>query len=166
MSLALYEIGAQYRAMVASLADLDLPPEAIADTIEGEVAPFEDKSRAVACFIANIEAEAEAYAEHGKKSAARATALNNRASSLRDYLQTQMELCDISEIKGPGLLLKLQSNPPSVDVFDAAQIPAEYMRTPPPPAAQPDKTMIKDAIKAGIEIPGAKLNQTRRLVIK
>jgi hypothetical protein len=165
-AITLYEIGAEYRAMAAQLADLDLPPEAIADTLEGEVAVFEDKARAVACVVSNIEAEAEAYAQHAKKAAERANALSARATGLQDYLRTQMELCGISEIKGPGLLLKLQNNPPSVDVLDEAQIPANYMRYPPPPAAVPDKKMIGEALKAGIEIPGCALKQSRRLVIK
>lgn len=165
-ALTLYEIGAEYRALASTLADLDLPPEAIADTLEGEVAAFEDKARAVACVLSNLESEAEAYALHAKKAGERAKALQTRATSLQDYLRTQMEMCGISEIKGPGLLLKLQKNPASVEVLDEAQIPAEYMRTPPPPAAAPDKKMIGDALKAGIEIPGAKLKQTQRLVIR
>lgn len=165
-AITLYEIGAEYRALADQLADLDLPPEAIADTLEGEVAAFEDKARAVACVLSNLEAEAEAYANHAKKASERAKALQARASGLQDYLRVQMELCGISEIKGAGLLLKLQNNPASVDVLDEAQIPAEYMRTPPPPPIEPNKKLIGEALKAGIDVPGTKLKQTKRLAIR
>lgn len=165
-ALTLYQIADDFRKTAAILAELDLDEQTIRDTLEGELAPFEDKARAVACVLTNIEAESEAYANHAAKASERANALEKRAKSLRAYLLTQMTVCGISEIKGSGLLLKLQNNPASVDVLDERQIPAEYMRTPPPPAAEPNKKLIGEALKSGIEIPGCKLKQTQRLVIK
>jgi hypothetical protein len=38
------------------------------------------------------------------------------------------------------------------------------MRQPEPPS--PDKTAIKDALKMGLEVPGARLTQGQRLEIK
>lgn len=165
-ALTLYQIADDFRKTAAILAELDLDEQTIRDTLEGELAPFEDKARAVACVLTNIEAEAQAYADHAARTMERADALEKRAKSLRCYLLTQMTACGVSEIKGPGLLLKLQNNPPSVDVFDERQIPVEYVRTLPPPPPAPDKKLIAEALKAGIEIPGAKLKQTQRLVIK
>ena len=45
------------------------------------------------------------------------------------------------------------------------QLTTEYLRTSPPPPPAPDKTAIKDALKRGIDIPGARLVQTQRLAI-
>lgn len=42
----------------------------------------------------------------------------------------------------------------------------DYMRLPEPPPTIPNKAMIATAIKSGIEVPGAHLAQSTRLVIK
>jgi hypothetical protein len=51
-------------------------------------------------------------------------------------------------------------------VFDAAQVPAEFMKQPEPPPAAPDKTAIKAALKAGTDVPGARLVRGQRLEAK
>ena len=49
--------------------------------------------------------------------------------------------------------------------FGGAQLPGEYLRRPEPPPPAPDKVAIKIAIKAGVEVPGAKLSYSKRLEI-
>lgn len=165
-AITLYQIASELAQTAAKLAELDLDEQTIADTLEGELAPFEAKANAVACVAANLDAEASAYAEHAKKSGERAKALSGRADHLRGYLLANMQTAGVSEIKYPGMVLKLQNNPPSVEVLDERQIPTEFMRTPAPPPAAPDKKAIAEALKAGADVPGAKLKQTQRLVIK
>jgi hypothetical protein len=53
----------------------------------------------------------------------------------------------------------------SVEVFDAAQLPADYMRVVPASEA-PDKKLIAKAINDGYEVPGARLVRKDRLAIK
>ncbi|MBM6697109.1 siphovirus Gp157 family protein, partial [Bifidobacterium pullorum subsp. saeculare] len=52
----------------------------------------------------------------------------------------------------------------SVEVWDSAQLPRDYMRE--TVKVEPDKTLIKKAIKDGFDVPGAKLVQKDRLVLK
>jgi len=40
------------------------------------------------------------------------------------------------------------------------------MRQPEPPPPSPDKTAIKEAMKAGVDVPGCKLTVGKRLEIK
>lgn len=54
----------------------------------------------------------------------------------------------------------------AVEILDVSQIPAEYMKTPKIPDPAPDKTAIKDAIKEGKEIPGARIEERKNLQIK
>ena len=77
-----------------------------------------------------------------------------------------MEAMQIEKIECPLFKVAIQKNPAAVDIFDALSIPADYMTTPKPPAPAPDKAKIKDAIKAGQEVPGARLTQSTRLSIK
>ncbi len=165
-ALKLYEVTANQMALADKLAAMDLDEQTIADTLEGELAPFEDKAKAVAAVVGNIIAESDAYAEHAKKVAERAKTLKSRADWLKFYLLRNMQAVGVSEIKGPGLLIKLQDNPESVELFDISQIPELFMRRPPQPEAEPDKAAIKDALKAGAEVPGARLSRTQRITIK
>ena len=80
-------------------------------------------------------------------------------------LVRRMEATGIEKISGPGVELSFRKS--SAVVVDGTDlIPAEYMRTKPAPEPEPDKKAIADAIKAGVEVPGAHLEQRRSLQIK
>ena len=51
-------------------------------------------------------------------------------------------------------------------VFDAAQVPVNYMTDPKPPEPAPDKALIKKALKDGFDVPGARIVKRDRLEIK
>lgn len=162
---ALYEIAAAYRADAERLAELDLDPQTLADTLESMSGQLEVKAQNVAFVARNIEALAASIKEAESAMATRRKALENRAASLRAYLLRNMQLAGVQKIEGPYLRMSIKSNPAAVDVFDAAQIPADYMRQPEPPPPAPDKTAIKEALKSGVDVPGARLTQSQRLDI-
>jgi hypothetical protein len=76
-----------------------------------------------------------------------------------------MQAMGMTKIESPLFSLRLQNNPPSVDVFEPGLIPAQFMTTPKPPEPAPNKTAIAAAIKGGEEVPGARLTQSQRLVV-
>jgi hypothetical protein len=76
-----------------------------------------------------------------------------------------MQAAGVQKIEGPRFKITIRSNPEAVDVFDAAQVPAAFMRQPEPPPPSPDKTAIKAALKAGTDVPGARLTQGQRLAV-
>ena len=162
---ALYQLAQDFRAAAEQLADLDLPPEVIADTLESISGDLEVKALNVALFARNLESTAAAIKQAEGDMAARRKALERRVQSLKDYLLSAMQSTGIKKIEGPYLRIGVRDNPESVEVFDADQVPAEFMRQPEPPPAAPDKAAIKAAIKAGQEVPGAKLTRTQRLDI-
>lgn len=168
MNLSLYAIANDYMALVAKLEALGDNPDnaqAIADTIEGERYPVEQKSRAVAAYILNLEAEAAAYAEHARKINERAAAVQKKADGLRQYLLANMERCGITEIKPDagtvGPVLKIRRNPPAVQITEPALVPPEFWK--PPKAPEPDKAAIKAALQNGQELSFARLTQGNRL---
>ena len=162
---ALYQLAQDFRAAAEQLADLYLPPEVVADTLESIGGDLEAKAQNVALFARNLESTAAAIKQAEGDMAARRKALERRVQSLKDYLLHAMQSTGIKKIEGPYLRIGVRDNPESVEVFDADQVPAEFMRQPEPPPAAPDKTAIKAAIKAGQEVPGAKLTRTQRLDI-
>lgn len=164
---ALFVLAADFRDAAEKLSDLDLDTQTVADTLEGLAGEVEEKAVNVAAFVRNLEATADAIKSAEADMAERRKRIETRAAALRAYLQRCMEMTGISKIESPYFRLTIRANPPSVDVFDPAQIPAEYMRTPPPPPTVPDKPAIKAALQAGTDVPGAKLRaDIKRLEIK
>jgi hypothetical protein len=166
MNITLYELAAEVRAVADQLADMDLPPEVVSDTLESITLPLEQKAVAVAAFARNLEATAEQIEQAEKAMYARRKAMQNRAKHLRDYLLASMQHAGISKIDHPQFVIAVRTNPESVLIHDERQIPIDYMRQPDPPPPVPDKNLIKSALKDGYDVPGALLQRTQRLDIK
>lgn len=162
----LYELAHAYRDDAAKLADLDLDDQTLTDTMEGMAGELEVKATNTAFVIRNIEASAAAIKDAEAQMAARRKALENRAARIKDYLLSNMIVAGIQKIECPYFKLSVRENPPAVEVYEPGLIPAEFMRQPEPPPPSIDKTAIKEAIKAGQDVPGAKLTRGVRLEIK
>lgn len=166
-SLTLYEVAAQYRDMATKLADLELDDQTIADTLEAEGGALVEKGTNVAFVVRNLEASAEAIKQAEGAMADRRKVIEKRAARLRAYLLEGMRTAGIQKIESPYFAISIKKNPPSVDVFDEAQVPADYMKEPPPtPPPAPDKKLIAQAIKDGFDVPGCRLVQGERVDIK
>jgi hypothetical protein len=162
---ALYVITNEYRAAAAQLSDLDLSPDVVADTLESLTGDIEVKAQNVAFVARNCEALAAQIKEAEKQMADRRKALEARAARLRDYMLACLMVAGIKKIEGPMLKISVRDNPEAVEIFDAAQLPESMMKQPEPPPPAPDKAAIKAAIKAGQDVPGARLTRGQRLDI-
>jgi hypothetical protein len=163
---SLYVIAQEHRSMVERLMETQEDAAAIRDTIEAESYPLEVKAQNVAYAVRNLESLAAQIKDAEKQMADRRKSIENRAMHVKEYLKTAMEVAGVEKIDCPHFALSIKKNPPSVDIFEPGLIPAEYMKTPEPPPPAPDKTAIKEAIRAGVEVPGATLQQNTRLDIK
>jgi hypothetical protein len=167
---ALYVIANQYLELAAKLDSLDLDTQTIVDTIDAS--GIEDEFSLKAQGILHIASEAEKYTPMIDMEIERLQALKagraKLAQGLRDYLLDNMERSGIQKITCPLFSLSIRHNPPSVEVLDRAALPLSYWRTPEPrpPVAAPDKAAIKAALQSGVDVPGAKLTQSLKLVIK
>jgi hypothetical protein len=92
--------------------------------------------------------------------------LANHVASLRTYLHTNMEANGITKISCPWFQVAIKQNPPRIVIDDETQIPPELMVQPPTPAPYPDKTAIKERIKAGETVGGCHVERGTRLEIK
>lgn len=162
---ALYVIAAEYVEAAKKLADLDLDEQTIADTLEGMSGALEVKAQNVACFIRNLEVTADAIKAFEAAQKERRQAIERRAERMRSYLQTCMEATGIQRIEGPGVVLSFRKST-AVAIHEPEMIPAKFMRTPEPPPPAPDKTAIAAAIKAGKDVPGARIEVRHHLQIK
>lgn len=165
-NITLYQLAAEHADALARLEDLDLSPEAVADTLESLGGELEVKAQNVVAFLRNLETTAEAIKQAEASMAARRKALENRAASLKTYVLEAMQHHGIQKIECPLFAISIAKNPPAVEIEDERLIPDDYRTNPPPPPPQIDKKLIAQAIKDGFDVPGARLRQGVRLSIR
>ena len=162
----LYTITTEYRAQLATLADADLDAQTVLDTVEGLQGELEQKLRAVIAYSLELDIQAAGAAEAAKRIGDRAKSLQSRGEWLRTYALESMRATGLGEVATAEFAAKVAKKPPSVNVIDAALIPADLMRQPETPPPAPDKAAIAAALKAGKEVPGCELVQGFRLAVK
>lgn len=163
---ALYVLAQEFREAAAQLAELDLDQQTVFDTLDGLSGDLEAKAINVAMVARNMEATAAQIKEAELAMAARRKAMESRSEGLKRYLLCVMQETGILKIECPHFKISVKDNPPTVEVFEACMVPAEFMAPPPPPVSSPDKGAIRAAIKSGREVSGCKLIQHQRLEIK
>lgn len=161
----LYEIAGEARAIYEKLMDMDADEQTIADTLEAET-DMVPKVQSYGFVIRNMEAMEVAIRAEAERLALRARVLATRRESLKQCLLNAMIYAGVQKVEHPQFTISVQKNPPSVDIFDERQLPADYLTDPPPPAPKPDKKLIAQAIKDGADVPGARLTQGFRLNIR
>lgn len=154
---SLYVLSHEYRTLAMRLADTDLDDQTIADTLEAEAGDLEAKCTATAMVCRNIEATAAAIKEAEGEMKRRREAMERRAEALRRYLLESMLHAGIRRVDHPMLSLAVKGKAASVQIIDEAQVPAEFFDQPPAPPPKLSKSRIAAAIKAGRDVPGAKL---------
>jgi len=164
---ALYALTNQYLALAEKLSDGDFDAATIADTIEAS--GINDEIAEKAQGLEYVARGAEAHNLAIDAEIARLQALKQHrmkvAAGLRGYLLDNMQRMQIERIDCPMFSISIRKNPPAVEIFDQLSLPAQFMVVPEPkpPVAAPDKKAIAAAIKAGQDVPGAKLVQGVRL---
>lgn len=119
----LYELLDEYRADVARLQELDLPPEAVLDTIDGMQGELVDKIKAVVIVAMELDAEAASRKQHATRMSDSAKALANRAEGLRSYAQIAIQNSGLRlPLKYPEFSINLKKNPLSCTVSDPVKL--------------------------------------------
>ena len=113
----------------------------------------------IACWIKNLSAEAAALKEQKQTFADRQKAAENKMESLKKYLATYLNGQKFATDKVAVSFRKTSS----VNVTDMSLVPEEYLKYADPTV---DKTAVKNAIKAGIVVPGAEIAEGQSISIK
>jgi len=164
--LTLYTIADQYLQDLQKLQDMDLDEQTFADTLESLSGDLEVKATNVAMFVRNLEASAESIKAAEKQMAERRKSIEAKAERIRNYLKDNMARTGITKIDCPYFALSLRNRPPAVEVINADEIPAQYFDIPEPPAPVLNKNRLKDDLKNGVIVEGARLTQGSYLQIK
>lgn len=167
---SLYVLTSEYKMLAERLAEADFDAQTVADTIEAS--GLVDDLTVKAQNIEHIARAAVSHHDAIDAEIARLQALKGKrdkiAQGLRDYLRENMERAGIEKIECPLFSISIRKNPAAVEITNTDDLPFKFWRTPDPkpPVPAPDKAAIKDALKRGEEVPGARMVQTTRLEVK
>lgn len=165
MNITLHQATEQVREL---LDQIDPETGEMPEGFEDARAVVTNKAIAVTAYILEKRRAIAAAKEYAKELTARIKAEEKRDDWLTKYLQEHMAAAGISEISDERGVFKASlasGRDEAIEVFDEAQVPADYMREI-PAKYEADKTLIKKAIKDGFEVPGARLVKRDRLTIK
>ncbi|HHT1700992.1 TPA: siphovirus Gp157 family protein [Citrobacter freundii] len=158
---ALYQIANDF----AKLTDSDMPPEMIADTLDGIEWELEEKVEQILAVCKNELADAEALKEEARRLIERAKASENRVVSLKEYVARSLETAGKKSMKAGLHQVTIRAPSKSVEITDVNAIPPDFVEY--ETTIKPDKLAIKHQIEAGIDIPGAQLKVGKpSLIIK
>ena len=158
--MTLYQINEQLRNAIEFGCD----PETgeIIDTAAMEALEMarDEKIENICLYIKDLKAEAVALDNEKKALEARKAAAEKKSDSLSRYLQAMLDGEKFKTARCAVSYRKTQA----VNIVDETLIPNEYLRF--KTTSAPDKTAIKDAIKAGKDVPGAMLEERQSMTIK
>lgn len=158
----LYEIAGQYRAV------LDMEPESdeeivaqmnALDELEGEIT---EKADNIVRYMRNLGAEADALKAEENRLYQKRRAVENKIERLKAYLAAQMMMAGLHELKAGLFKLRFQPTTPAISIIDESVIPEKFWVV----KREISKTDIKEAIKAGEEVPGIEIQRGETLVIR
>ena len=158
---ALYQLTSEFK----ELANLDLEPEIIADTLEGLQLEFNEKASNIVAVGECLNGDVVAIDSAIKRLQERKERFVKRQNQLKQYLLDNMVSAQINKIEHPLFTIALRNGIEVVKVDDADALPDDFVTV--KTTISPNKAAIKKAIKDGAEVPGARLERNpKTLTIK
>ena len=161
--MTLYEINQAIQDLYESMVDPETGEvsEDFAKELDALDMARGEKIENIGLWIKDLKAESEAIKIEAKKLMDRARAAENKAESLKNYLDYNLRG---EKFSTPRIAITFR-NTKAVDVEPDAWmfLPDKYLRRKDP---EPDKKAIGDALKAGEKVPGCRLVDNRTMIIK
>ena len=164
MTNSLYDLSAAYLAVLDEMPE-EIDQQTVNDTLEAIDGAIEEKAFNIVAYAKDLEGQAKVIEAEEKRLSARRKAYENRAKSIKTYLQGTMEKLGRDKIKGDLFTIALQNNPGTVQISNEKAIPTKYL-TIVPAQYVPDKKAIAAALKNGEDVPGCEFIRSRRLAIR
>lgn len=119
----------------------------------------DEKVENICLWIKNLKAEAEALKTEKDAFAARQKSAENKMENLKRYISGYLEGAPFESAKVKASFRKSES----VEIEEGTIIPDEYLRFKEP---EVNKTELKKAIKAGLQIHGVRISENNNIQIK
>ena len=136
------------------------------DNMLAAKATFETKAIAVAMVVRQYDKDIANLNEEIERLKQLKDRLKAKKERLTESLSRACETTGTERIEGVYASVSFRNNPPSVKIDDENEIPYDYIREKVTRTYEPDKVKIKEAILRGETVPGAHLEQERKMQIK
>jgi hypothetical protein len=169
----LYEITQEYSDVLEAISQVfEENPELdeaskqaiITDNLAGLQHSFESKAFALAGYILNLKLEQANVKELQDRFTKRARGLDRTITNLHEYLLQQMQAVNVPKLSNSWMTLQIKTNPCKVIVENEDLLSNEFKEV--VSTIKVNKSAISEQLKAGVMIPYAHLEQSKRLEIK
>lgn len=124
---------------------------------------WEDKAVAVACVYRSLDEDAARVGREIERLTAMKKRLERERDRVKEGLSAAFTTLGVEKVKGMYADISFRASEQTV-IDNADELPEEYMTV--KTTYTPNKTAIKEAIRAGKEVPGAHLEQRKNIQIK
>lgn len=166
MSSNLYDLSTQLqRVNEAIVNDEGVISEDLEVMLNDLLPQIQDKAGNIGKWIRNIEGSTLGIDAEIERLRKRKATIEHLEARLKEYLKDCMEKAGLTKLDTGIMVVSVQKNPPSVNIFCESAIPAEYKDIIPEQYVT-SKKRILEALKAEITVAGAELKQGSHLRIR
>jgi len=123
---------------------------------------IEEKAVNIAYVVKKLEGDAETIKKEVDRLSALRKTNENKQKRLKEYLWQNMAYLGMEKIDTPLFKFAIQNSAPSLKITDTSKIPLRFQKLEP----VIDKAAIKESLKNGEEVEGARLIQGKHLRIR
>lgn len=153
--LSLYNIKNDFIELFEKAQEGELTKEEYQKQGQELALALQNKSISIIGYLRNQELTSEAIKNEIDRLNTIKKAIDNKVDKFKEYVKLNMQDLGLEKIDTELGTLSVAKNPVSVDVYDEALIADEYKKE--KVTVTIDKTAIKNAIKDGKEVQGARL---------
>lgn len=124
---------------------------------------WEDKAVAVACVYRSLDEDAARVGREIERLTAMKKRLERERDRVKEGLSEAFTALGVEKVKGMYADISFRASEQTI-IDNADAVPEEYMTV--KTTYTPNKTAIREAIKAGKEVPGAHLEKKKNIQIK
>jgi len=158
----LYDLTDKLTSLQRLAEDGTVDPALIADTMDSIEGDFEDKAVGYVKIIRQLQADAEAVNSEVQRLTARRDSFTKNARVMKHILADAMEETDHEHIKTPLFSIYTIHTVSVQAPEDPNQLPPEFIKT----TLAVNKAELKKALKAGREVPNARLTENVSLGVR
>lgn len=152
---SIFELTKEQADLKSLIESGELSQEDAADTFEAMQLEFDDKVKAYCVVTRSMELELENLTSELDRLSKLKTQKQNEIKRIKQTLIAGLKNADITKFDVGTFKGHIRSGVQSVKILNADAIPAEYVEV--KVTDVPDKTAIKNALKAGEKIEGVEL---------
>lgn len=153
--LSLYNITNGFITLFEKAENEELTQEEIEEQGNELALALKNKSTSIIGYVRNLDLTSEALKNEIDRLTTMKKAVDNKNTKFKEYVKENMENLNLQKIDTELGSLTIAKNPVSVEIYEENMISDEYKKE--KITVTIDKTAIKNAIKEGKEVQGARL---------